>query len=144
MESLFVSRSEEETFEFARKLTAELPTPIRILLIGELGSGKTTFTKGLAAGFGLLDVDEVSSPTFTLVNRYLGRVPIHHIDLYRVASHDLYDLGIEEILDDPEAVTVIEWAERLQDVDVEPSVCICLSYVDEHTRHIEFRPMKNG
>ena len=69
MESTFLSQSEAETFRFARELAESLPVPSHILLIGELGAGKTIFTKGLAAGFGLDDVDDVSSPSFTLVNR---------------------------------------------------------------------------
>ena len=93
----------------------------------------------MAAGFGLDDVDEVSSPTFTLVNRYQGRVPIYHIDLYRVASGDLYDLGLDEILEDASAVAVIEWAERLGDFTPENGIHVFLSYVDSSTRQIETR-----
>ena len=98
MESLFVSSSEQATLEYATKLGASLPTPVRILLVGELGAGKTTFTKGLAAGFGLADMGDVSSPTFTLVNRYTGRVPIYHVDLYRVDSDDPFHLPAEILL----------------------------------------------
>ncbi len=139
MGSNFLSQSEGQTFEFARKLAESLDVPSHVLLFGELGAGKTTFTKGLAAGFGLDDVDEVSSPTFTLVNRYHGRVPIYHIDLYRVASRDLYDLGLDEILEDAAAVAVVEWADRLGDFTPPQATHISLTYVDEHTRQIEVR-----
>ena len=139
MKSPFLSESEAETFEFARKLAQSLGVPAHVLLFGELGAGKTTFTKGLAAGFGLDDVDEVSSPTFTLVNRYQGRVPIYHIDLYRVASGDLYDLGLDEILEDASAVAVIEWADRLGNFTPENGIHVFLSYVDSSTRQIETR-----
>ncbi len=139
MGSEYLSQSEDETFEFARRLAEPLDVGSHILLFGELGAGKTAFTKGLAAGFGLDNVDEVSSPTFTLVNRYQGPFTIYHIDLYRVAGGDLYDLGLDEILEDPGAVTVIEWAERLGDFTPSGAIRIFLSYVDAHTRHIEIK-----
>lgn len=132
----FLSHSERQTFEYARELAASLEAPAQILLFGELGAGKTAFTKGLAAGFGVEDVDEVSSPTFTLVNQYRGRVPIYHVDLYRVESSDLHDLGLDDIFDE-QAVVVVEWAERLAGFTPENSIRITLSYVDDHTRQIE-------
>ena len=132
----FLSRSEQQTFEYARELAGSLELPARILLIGELGAGKTSFTKGVAAGFGVEDVDEVSSPTYTLVNQYQGRVPVYHVDLYRVESTDLYDLGLDDIFDE-QAVVVVEWAERLAGSTPENSIRITLTYVDEHTRQIE-------
>jgi tRNA threonylcarbamoyladenosine biosynthesis protein TsaE len=136
MVTKFLSRSERQTFEYARELAGSLELPARILLIGELGAGKTSFTKGVAAGFGVEDVDEVSSPTFTLVNQYEGRVPVYHVDLYRVESTDLYDLGLDDIFDE-QAVVVVEWAERLAGSTPENSIRITLTYVDEHTRQIE-------
>lgn len=135
----FLSESEEQTFEFARELAASLQLPAYILLFGELGAGKTTFTKGLAAGFGVADVDEVSSPTFTLVNQYQGCVPVYHVDLYRVESTDLYDLGLDDILDEPEAVVVVEWAERLGDFTPETPTRVTLTYIDDHTRQIDLK-----
>jgi tRNA threonylcarbamoyladenosine biosynthesis protein TsaE len=137
MGSEHLSQSEAETFEFARKVAESLEVGAHILLFGELGAGKTAFTRGLAAGLGMDDVDEVSSPTFTLVNRYQGPVTIYHIDLYRVAAGDLHDLGLDEILEDPRAVTVIEWAERLGDFTPPGAIRMFLSYVDAHTRRIE-------
>ena len=139
MGSPFLSESEEQTFEFARELAASLQLPAYILLFGELGAGKTTFTKGLAAGFGLEDVDEVSSPTFTLVNQYQGRVPVYHIDLYRVESTDLYDLGLDDIFDDPEAAVVVEWAERLGNLTPERPIRVTLTYIDDQTRQIDLK-----
>ncbi len=133
----FLSESDEQTFEFGRELAASLQLPAYILLFGDLGAGKTTFTKGLAAGFGVEDVDEVSSPTFTLVNQYQGRVPVYHVDLYRVESADLYDLGLDDIFDDPRAAVVVEWADRLGDFTPENPTHVTLTYVDDHTREIE-------
>src|SRR5260370_41059546 len=107
-----ISQSEEQTYAAAKELARSLKIPAHILLYGELGAGKTVFAKGLADGFGGLDVDEVSSPTFTLVNQYSGRVRIYHIDLYRIETGALDGLGLEEIFDWYAAV-IVEWAERL-------------------------------
>jgi len=132
-----VSKSEEETYSFAKKLAESLPTPAHILLYGELGAGKTIFAKGLADGFGVADVDEVSSPTFTLINQYSGRVKIYHIDLYRIDPGALDGLGLEEIFDDPNSVVIIEWAERLGSFETPGAVRVFLAYVDEHSRRID-------
>src|SRR2546427_12163742 len=108
-----VSNSEQETYSFAKKLAQSLPMPAHVLLYGELGAGKTVFAKGLAEGFGVADVDEVTSPTFKLINQYLGRGKIYHIDLYRIEGGMLDGLGLVEIFDDPNAAVIGEWAERL-------------------------------
>src|ERR1051326_6883280 len=114
-----ISQSEEQTYAVARQLASKLTIPAHILLYGDLGAGKTLFAKGLASGFGVHDADEVSSPTFTLVNQYSGRIRVYHIDLYRIetgapgAAGALDGLGLEEIFDDPEAAVIVEWAERL-------------------------------
>jgi tRNA threonylcarbamoyladenosine biosynthesis protein TsaE len=132
-----ISTSEQQTFQAAKQLAESLQIPVHILLYGELGAGKTLFTKGLAEGFGVQDVDEVSSPTFTLVNRYPGRVRIYHVDLYRIETGALDGLGLDEILDDPNAVVVIEWAERLGGFSVPGAIRVFLSYVDDHSRKID-------
>lgn len=132
-----VSTSEQETLEFAKGLAQSLPMPAHVLLYGDLGAGKTLFAKGLAEGFGVADVDEVSSPTFTLVNRYSGRVKIYHIDLYRIETGAIEGLGLEEIFDDPDAAVIIEWAERLGSFETPGAVRVFLSYVDERSRKID-------
>src|SRR5467141_1951740 len=132
-----VSNSEQETYSFAKKLAESLPTPAHVLLYGELGAGKTVFAKGLADGFGVTDVDEVSSPTFTLVNQYSGSVRIYHIDLYRIETGALDGLGLEEIFDDPNAAVIVEWAERLGQFETPGAVRVFLSYVDDHSRKID-------
>src|SRR6266568_1486362 len=108
-----VSQSEEQTFAAARELAYKLRIPAHILLYGDLGAGKTLFSKGLADGFGVADTDEVTSPTFTLINQYSGRVKVYHIDLYRIETGALEGLGLDEIFDDPGAAVIIEWADRL-------------------------------
>jgi tRNA threonylcarbamoyladenosine biosynthesis protein TsaE len=132
-----ISGSEQETYVFAKKLAESLPIPAHILLYGDLGAGKTIFAKGLTDGFGVADVDEVSSPTFTLVNQYAGRVRIYHIDLYRIETGALEGLGLEEIFEDPGAAVIIEWAERLGSFETPGAVRVFLSYVDEHSRKID-------
>ena len=131
-----ISTSESETFKIARDLATATGFPAHFLLYGDLGAGKTAFTRGLAAGFGLEDLDEVSSPTFTLINEYRGRVRIYHIDLYRIESGRLEGLGLDEIFEDPNAVVVIEWAERLGDFPTPGAVKVYLEYVDETSRKI--------
>ena len=132
-----LSASEQQTFDFAKNLAESLSTPAHILLHGDLGAGKTIFAKGLAAGFGVKDVDEVSSPTFTLINQYRGRAKIYHIDLYRIETGALDGLGLEEIFDDPKAAVIVEWAERLGSFETPGAVRVFLSYVDDHSRKID-------
>ena len=85
-----------------------------ILLFGDLGAGKTRFTQGICYGLGLDKNFYIRSPTFTLINEYPGRLPIHHIDLYRIDNQEeIYSLGLEEILYNC-GVTIIEWAEKLR------------------------------
>src|SRR5678815_1160084 len=108
-----ISTSEQQTYDMAKELASGLQTPAHILLYGDLGAGKTLFAKGLADGFGVEDVNEVSSPTFTLINQYSGRTRIYHIDLYRIETGALEGLGLDEIFDDPNAFVIVEWAERL-------------------------------
>jgi tRNA threonylcarbamoyladenosine biosynthesis protein TsaE len=132
-----ISQSEEQTFAVAQDLARKLKVPAHILLYGDLGAGKTLFTKGLAAGFGVNDVDEVSSPTFTLINQYSGRIRIYHIDLYRIETGALDGLGLEEIFDDPSAAVIVEWAERLGHFETSGATKVFLSYVDDHSRKID-------
>jgi tRNA threonylcarbamoyladenosine biosynthesis protein TsaE len=134
-----ISQSEEQTYATAKELARSLKIPAHILLYGDLGAGKTIFAKGLADGFGVLDVDEVSSPTFTLINQYSGRVRIYHIDLYRIetgAPEALDGLGLAEIFDNSNAAVIVEWAERLGNFETPGAVRVFLSYVDDHSRKI--------
>lgn len=105
------SRSADETFQLGQRIGEQLTERAVFLLSGELGSGKTVFAKGIAAGLGI-DPADVTSPSFTLVNQHYGRLPFYHIDLYRLDSGLSENLGLEEIFEE-NAVVVIEWAERL-------------------------------
>ena len=109
------SHNPEETFDAGRRVGERLEGGEVLLLSGTLGAGKTVFTKGLAAGLGL-DPAEVSSPSFTLVNRHgEGRLVLYHLDLYRLAEGPAaaHAVELEELLADERAVIVIEWAERM-------------------------------
>jgi tRNA threonylcarbamoyladenosine biosynthesis protein TsaE len=111
----WASRAPAETFEAGRRVGERLEGGEVLLLSGTLGAGKTVFTKGLAAGLGL-DPVEVSSPSFTLVNRHgEGRLVLYHLDLYRLAEGHgaAHAVELEELLADERAVIVIEWAERM-------------------------------
>ena len=109
----FLSESPEETERIGSDLARKIPIPGVVLLRGDLGSGKTTLTRGLARGLELKDPTLVNSPSFTLVNMYQGKCPIYHVDLYRLQNdRDLYSIGIDEFLG-KDGVTVVEWSERL-------------------------------
>ena len=104
------TRSEAETLDLARTLAPRLAPGSVLLLCGDLGAGKTAFVRGLAEGLGVPD-DQVSSPTFTLVQSYQGRLPLLHADLYRITTAEVEDLGLDEV--GQGGVLAIEWAEKL-------------------------------
>jgi tRNA threonylcarbamoyladenosine biosynthesis protein TsaE len=108
---IFTTSSEQETFELGQTVAATVTPGTFVLLHGDLGAGKTAFVRGLAAGLGA-DPDNVSSPTFVLIQHYRGRTPLVHVDLYRLENGAAVDdLGLEEMANG--AVVAIEWAERL-------------------------------
>jgi len=107
-----ITRSEAATRAEGEELALALHPGDTVLLVGDLGMGKTVFARGVAVGLGV-DPEQVRSPSFTLVNRYAGRMPVYHIDLYRVDRvEDLDELGLDEVLEG-DGVAVVEWAERL-------------------------------
>jgi len=132
-----ISQSEQQTYAVAKELAHKTKIPAHILLYGDLGAGKTVFAKGLADGFGVTDVDDVSSPTFTLINQYVGQVRIYHIDLYRIETGALDGLGLEEIFEDHNAAVIVEWADRMGRFETPGAVRVFLSYVNDHTRKID-------
>jgi tRNA threonylcarbamoyladenosine biosynthesis protein TsaE len=108
-----VSGSAEETRAFGEWCGRHIRGALAVLLEGDLGSGKTAFVQGLARGLGVPDRTYVTSPSFTIVNEYPARLPLFHLDLYRLETGaDLDELGLSDMLA-AEAVTAVEWAERL-------------------------------
>ncbi len=108
-----LSRSPEETERFGRRLASSVPVPGVVLLFGSLGAGKTTLTRGIAAGLGVCDPAAVHSPSFTIVNVYQGTCSVYHVDLYRLTEkHSLRSVGIEDFIG-RDGVTIVEWGERL-------------------------------
>jgi tRNA threonylcarbamoyladenosine biosynthesis protein TsaE len=133
----FLTRSAEETFDLAYRTGEAIDEPAVFLLQGDLGVGKTVFAKGIGAG---LDIDpaEVNSPTFTIVNQHDGRMRLYHVDLYRIEGgvNEAYDLGLEEMLDDPAGVVVIEWPERLGAFAISSAYRITISDLGGDERRI--------
>ncbi|MBC8168017.1 MAG: tRNA (adenosine(37)-N6)-threonylcarbamoyltransferase complex ATPase subunit type 1 TsaE [Bryobacteraceae bacterium] len=108
---VFRTRSEEETIALGRELALTLPRPAAVLLIGNLGAGKTTLAKGIVEGLGAAARDDVSSPTYTLIHDYGAGV--FHIDLYRLETErEVAGLGLDDLFDRDDAVVLIEWGER--------------------------------
>ena len=105
-----LTSSEDETSAAGERLGAALQAGAVVLLYGDLGAGKTAFVRGLARGLGAPD-EEVTSPTFTIVQEYPGRVTLYHVDLYRLEEREVDDLGLEELVLG-EGIVAIEWAER--------------------------------
>lgn len=109
----YLTRSEKETFLLAKNLAKDFKGQEIVLLIGELGAGKTVFAKGIAAGLGVKDVHQVCSPSYTLVNIYQGKYPIFHLDLFRLdKDSEILELGWEDYLG--QGVIIVEWAEKIK------------------------------
>ena len=127
-----VTGSDAETEAVGATLAARLEPGSRVLLYGDLGAGKTAFVRGLAAGLGI-DPEEVSSPTFTLVQEYRGRLSLFHVDLYRLAPGEVDDLGLDALAAD--GVLAVEWAERLPRADA-GALHVRLEHAGEEARRI--------
>lgn len=113
-----------DTLEFGERLGRGLRGGLSIALIGPLGAGKTHLVKGIATGNGLSDPRKTTSPTFTLIQEYPGRVTLYHIDVYRLRGPaELIALGVEELVR-PDSVVVIEWADRVREVIPQPRLII--------------------
>jgi tRNA threonylcarbamoyladenosine biosynthesis protein TsaE len=127
----------ETTRSLGRLLGGVLKAGDVVALAGDLGTGKTCLTQGIAEGIGVPGDYRITSPTFTLVNEYPGRLTLYHVDVYRLAGGaDLFDLGFEEF-SEGQGVVVIEWAEKIRE-DIPPgALWVFLSYVDDTTRRIE-------
>jgi tRNA threonylcarbamoyladenosine biosynthesis protein TsaE len=132
------TRSPEETIAFGRTLAETLAPGQLVLLRGDLGAGKTTLVKGIAAAFGAADEEDVTSPTFTLVHEYRGpRVNLYHIDLYRIdTQRELETLALDDLRADPAGILLIEWGEKFPRLVAERDVEIAFERDGENGRRI--------
>jgi tRNA threonylcarbamoyladenosine biosynthesis protein TsaE len=132
----YVSGSAEQTVELGRRIARELPEHALVMLIGNLGAGKTTLAKGIISGLGLADADEVASPTFTLIHEYGEGPELYHIDLYRLdRAEQVLALGFDEILS-RKAIILLEWGERFPELLPPERIEIHLRTLDENRRSI--------
>jgi tRNA threonylcarbamoyladenosine biosynthesis protein TsaE len=142
------SRSAEETYQFGKTLGTLLEPGDLVAFTGDLGAGKTCCVQGIACGLGVKDRSLITSPTFTLIQEYQGRIPMYHFDVYRLThEEDILDLGYEEYFYG-DGVTVIEWAERVATflpdehvairlhIESDQSRCIKLQAYGEHYSHL--------
>ena len=132
----FITHSAEETIHWGREFARRLKRPVLVLLTGDLGTGKTTLTKGIVSGLGAAKEDDVTSPTFTLVHVY-GKPPkVYHADLYRIESlHDFETLGMEDMFATP-SVAILEWSERFPLRSPWPQVQVRLEHLGGDARRI--------
>ena len=135
-EFIFHSSGPEKTQLFGKKLGETLRAGDVVALIGEIGAGKTCLTQGIAQGLGLSEGLRITSPTFTLINEYHGRVVLYHMDMYRLATiKDLEDTGYEACFHD-KAVIVIEWAEKIREALPGEIFIVSLMYMGDKERKI--------
>jgi tRNA threonylcarbamoyladenosine biosynthesis protein TsaE len=134
---VFRTASEEETIALGERLAQTLPRGATVLLIGNLGAGKTTLAKGIVRGLGAAQPDEVSSPTFTLIHEYGSPPAVYHVDLYRLDSaREVATLGLDELFD-TDALVVIEWGERFPELMPPDRIEIRLRALDGDEREID-------
>lgn len=139
----YLSRSEAETLAIAKEFAATLRPGDVVALIGDLGAGKTVFTRGVAAALGI--TGEVTSPTFTLIQEYRGQIPLYHMDLYRLNSErEILDIGVEDYFYG-DGICLVEWAEKLGEMFPADAIRVVIRHVDNRSREITIeRPSAVG
>ena len=136
---VLLSEDPEYTFQLGKNLGMLLAPGDVVALVGELGAGKTTLTQGIVRGLGVSEEHYIGSPTFTLINEYEGRMPVYHLDFYRVETPaEIENLGLEEYLYG-EGVAVIEWADKIETLLPKEHMMITLEYVDPTVRGLEIK-----
>jgi tRNA threonylcarbamoyladenosine biosynthesis protein TsaE len=143
MKASFISQSHQDTIQYGRILAHALSPGSVVGLIGELGAGKTCLIKGIASTMAGISEDDITSPTFTILQEFESAIPIYHFDLYRIRSvEDLHDIGFDEYLHG-EGVTVIEWADKVADVLRGPCLIISIDFINASKRRFTFRAQGN-
>jgi len=134
---VFQTKSTSETIRIGKSIGSLLMSGDVVALVGELGTGKTQFIKGLATGVGVGKPTYISSPSFTLINEYAGKVPFYHIDLFRLKSErEAEELGLEEYFQGG-GITAIEWADKMPSFLPQEMLWIHIRYTGKHTRSFE-------
>jgi len=134
---VLISKSPEKTFSIGELIGKMLAKGDILALTGELGSGKTLFTQGIAKGLKIPNCYKITSPTFNLINEYPSQISLYHMDVYRLSNiDDMEELGFEEYLA-RDGVVVIEWAEKIKELIPDDAIVVHLSVLSETTRRIE-------
>lgn len=132
-----ISKSVEETIALGEKTAKKLKRGSVVALVGELGSGKTVFTKGIAKGLGVKNARYVNSPTFVIIKEYKGKMPLYHFDLYRLEHYSSFDeMNYDEYFYG-DGVTVIEWADKIRRLLPKKYMEVRFSVAGENERKIE-------
>ena len=135
---IFRTRTPAETQTIGEEIGKQLRQGDLVALIGDLGTGKTCLTQGIARGVGVYPNQIVNSPSYTLINEYAGKIPIYHVDLYRLQNHDeILDLGLDEYLKG-NGICIIEWADKLGSLQIDHTR-IQITWLSEMTREIEIQ-----
>lgn len=128
-----ITNNRDETLDFAEKLAKQIVAPKIIVLSGDLGAGKTTFSKGFAKGLGISET--ITSPTFTLLNEYSGDKNLYHFDMYRLSSkEEAYELGFENYFENNDGIILVEWAENVKGLFTPPYLKVLIEKIDENKR----------
>ena len=138
-----ITHSREETIQLAEQLARELQKGDVLALYGDLGSGKTTFTKGIGKGLGVKDARHINSPTFVLIKEYEARIPMYHLDLYRLDNLEaIEDICVEEYIYG-DGVAIVEWAEKIRDILPEKHIAVRFTIKGDEEREIEIEDLRH-
>lgn len=134
-----ISKSIDETIGIGEKLAGTLKAGDVVALIGDLGAGKTVFTKGIARGLGVRDTRYVNSPTFVIIKEYKGRLPLYHFDIYRLNKSSELDADLYEEYFYGDGVTVVEWADKIRELLPRKYIEVTLSVSGDTQRRVEIK-----
>ena len=132
---IHIAYSEEDTRRIAKEFANTLKAGDIVLLNGDLGAGKTTFTRFVLQARGVKDI--INSPTFSILKSYNGDMIFHHFDTYRISTEEAIEAGFDEILDDKDSVILIEWSENIAPLLPSKRIVINIRLIDDNTREIE-------